>query len=749
MLPFEVGTVGGLVPNAPFTFISSGVKAESAVQQGLSPVTFKENEVEFGGILSGCYLGKDLYFSHRSFIYKLVGKSISLFAGRFEAGTTETHRYRVSFGREIQLACKGNTIYAADTHNHRILSLSTDGAVKNLAGTGVSGLAADGATAATSQINEPSSMTFDGEGLLIFAEDKNHRIRKIDKNGKLQTVVGGGATLGDTTAAAAQLVNPVGVAWHKDLGVVFSEVGSHRVRVVKDGNVTTLAGIGSHGKSADGATAVASQIATPVRVAVTKSGEVVFSEAFSGVRSIESGLLQTVTGGTYTPPMATYLIPDAGTTQQAIDMLSNPIYHTLIPTEGGIVTNSLAGLVQVGTDNKTLLGASTAVSCSPSRDAEKARLLQPGVLSFNGSGQPFWMDRLTGLNEDLVLQTFETVEEKLKIKALSGCTPGPSIDGIPMDAKKRFDFVEMFKTYFQNGGLGSMRPNGTGLLFANPADNKIYSIANNGVLTATHGTGTAASTGDGGDSSLAAFYHPSAIAKGPSDSLYVIEGGDPTGSPGVGFRIRKIAANGTVTKIAGTGFPWDPTDPGTTPPSTDGTLALAASIIPTAIESLANGEVLFAEPGLIRKIKLDGTIATLAGTGIVGFDGDGTNALTKKVSYVTNLRIDEDEIIWFIDSANSRVRRLIPDGSGGHSLESFYGQAGQPDCATGLTKGTASSNEIDLALQGSLASLCQGLPLAFDIYDQCSSTPAFKKIMISQSFFDFANLVEIKLACTP
>jgi hypothetical protein len=592
-------------------------------------------------------------------------------------------------------------------------------------------------------------MTFDGEGLLLFAEDKNHRIRKIDKNGKLQTIAGGGATAGDTTAAAAQLFNPVGVAWHKDLGVVFSEVGSHRVRVVKDGAVTTLAGIGSHGKSADGATAATSQIATPVRVAITQSGEVIFSEAFSGVRSIESGLLQTITGGTYVPPMATYLIPDSGTTQQAIDMLSNPIYHTLIPTDGGIVTNSLAGLVQVGTDSKTLLGATSQVSCSPSRGAEKARLLQPGVLSFNGTGQPFWMDRLAGLNEDLVLQTFETVEEKLKIKALSGCTPGPGIDGIPMDAKKRFDFVEMFKTYFQNGGLGSMRPNGSGLLFANPADNKIYTIASDGTLTAAHGTGAAASTGDGGNSSSAAFYHPSAIAKGPADSLYVVEGGDVSLSPAIGFRIRKIAADGTVTKIAGTGFPWDPTDPGTTPPSVDTTNALAANIIPTAVESLDNGEVLFAEPGLIRKIKLDGTITTLAGTGIVGYDGDGANAKTKQVSYVTNLRVDEDDIIWFIDSANSRVRRLIPDGGSGYSIESFYGQAGQPDCATGLTKGTASSSEIDLALQGSLASLCQGLPLAFDIHDQCSATPAFKKIMISQSFFDFANLVEIKLACTP
>ena len=68
-------------------------------------------------------------------------------------------------------------VYVADTRNHRIRTISPEGVVTTLAGSGKAGFA-DGRGAAA-QFNEPLRVALDRAGNLYVADHNNNRIRKI------------------------------------------------------------------------------------------------------------------------------------------------------------------------------------------------------------------------------------------------------------------------------------------------------------------------------------------------------------------------------------------------------------------------------------------------------------------------------------------------------------------------------------------------------------------------------------------
>ena len=81
--------------------------------------------------------------------------------------------------------------------------------------------------------------------------------------------------------------------------------------------------------------------------------------------------------------------------------------------------------------------------------------------------------------------------------------------------------------------------------------------------------------------------------------------------------VRKIAANGTITTVAGNGTPGF---------AGDGGAAASAQINgPFGLAVDAAGNLYIADTGnnVVRKVSPDGTISTVAGTGTAGYLGDG------------------------------------------------------------------------------------------------------------------------------
>lgn len=83
-----------------------------------------------------------------------------------------------------------NRFYLARKSTHQIISLDPDsGDIVVLAGTGAPGYNGD-RLAEEAQINQPTDVTVDAQGVIYFTDTGNHLLRKITTDGKLITIAG-------------------------------------------------------------------------------------------------------------------------------------------------------------------------------------------------------------------------------------------------------------------------------------------------------------------------------------------------------------------------------------------------------------------------------------------------------------------------------------------------------------------------------------------------------------------------------
>lgn len=133
----------------------------------------------------------------------------------------------------------------------RIVRMSSDGKLSVIAGTGVCGYSGDGGPAAAAQLNDPGGIAFDSAGNLYFADANNHRIRRIDRNGLIETVAGTGVMgYNDGPAAQAQLQFPLGMGMTSSGLLYFADMtcqcsnppapGRVRALNLSTGTLTTL-----------------------------------------------------------------------------------------------------------------------------------------------------------------------------------------------------------------------------------------------------------------------------------------------------------------------------------------------------------------------------------------------------------------------------------------------------------------------------------------------------------------------------
>lgn len=87
---------------------------------------------------------------------------------------------------------KVNNVFIADYLNQVIRKIDSNGIITTIAGNGKRGFSGDGRLATHAELNSPVQITKDNEGNLYIADRFNYRIRKVDTNGIITTVVGNG-----------------------------------------------------------------------------------------------------------------------------------------------------------------------------------------------------------------------------------------------------------------------------------------------------------------------------------------------------------------------------------------------------------------------------------------------------------------------------------------------------------------------------------------------------------------------------
>jgi hypothetical protein len=84
------------------------------------------------------------------------------------------------------------TVYIGDSGNARILALSPVGDITLVAGGNGAGFAGDGGPAVQAQLRDVSGIVVDADGELVFGDLRNYRVRRIDSNGVIDTLIGSG-----------------------------------------------------------------------------------------------------------------------------------------------------------------------------------------------------------------------------------------------------------------------------------------------------------------------------------------------------------------------------------------------------------------------------------------------------------------------------------------------------------------------------------------------------------------------------
>jgi hypothetical protein len=172
-----------------------------------------------------------------------------------------------------------------------------------------------------------------------------------------------------------------------------------------------------------------------------------------------------------------------------------------------------------------------------------------------------------------------------------------------------------------------------------------------GVITRVAGTvGTAGSAGDDGPATDAQLNDPFGVAV-TSDGGFLI--GDLVNNV-----VRKVSADGVITRVAGT--------TGTSGSAGDGGPATDAQLNgPIGVAVTADGGFLIADQNnaVVRKVSADGVITRVAGTtGTSGSAGDDGPATDAQLDTPTGVAVTADGGFLIADFFNSRVRKVSAGG---------------------------------------------------------------------------------------
>jgi sugar lactone lactonase YvrE len=254
-------------------------------------------------------------------------------------------------------------------------------------------------------------------------------------------------------------------------------------------------------------------------------------------------------------------------------------------------------------------------------------------------------------------------------------TPGYSGDGGPANAAQ-FEFSKSQNA--QPDGRMAIDAQGN-VYVVMGVRHVVRRVAPDGTVTTFAGNGTAGHSGDGGPATSARLNFPADVAVGPDGSVFI--------SDSLNHVIRRVAPDGTISTWAGT--------PGATGyAGDDGAAGGAVFDHPSGIEVDADGNVYVCDRGnsVIRVVTSDapgdvplpvdpvvieqpsrggapkdgvaGTISTYAGSGVLGFNGEGRPALDTDLYWPQDVGVDPATgLVHFLDWNNHRVRRVEDDGS--------------------------------------------------------------------------------------
>lgn len=599
-------------------------------------------------------------------VVTLLAGQRTQFPGPAVDGIGEAARFNGPRGLALDA---GGNLYVADYYNALIRKITPAGAVTTYAGTRGSEGSTDG-PAAGARFKRPNGLAFDATGALYVADTENHTIRKISSDGEVTTVAGLAGMPGSTDGVGAQarFNSPWGLAFDRagDLYIADSFNSTIR-RMTPAGVVTTISGAAGVTGSADGP-GPSARFDRPLGLAFAQDGTLYVAESYNnfiiragfpaGADTIPFVLAppinQTTTpgqpaiftvgmGGTPAPALqwqrsanggATWsnLADDAvfsGVTTASLRVsdttlaMHGHVFRAVATTPLGVTaTDPVALLVNTAFVFSTLAGKAGETG-STDGTGDAARFTTMGGVALDPAGNIYVTD--------LATHVIRKITQAGVVTTWAGA-PGSAGSADGNGRAARFDHPH-----------GLAADSAGNLYVADRGNHTIRRIAPDATVTTLAGTAGSFGFVDG-VGAAARFHSPSGIAVDARGTLYVADANND--------RVRKITADRSVSVLAG-----DPN--GLSEADGTGMNAHFHDLIDVAVDAGFNVYVL--ETGQIRKILPSGLVTRIAGSSGSGGNIDGPGARAR-FGFALGLAVDRTGNLFVTGSLEQTIRRLTPAG---------------------------------------------------------------------------------------
>ena len=682
-LSLLAGTVAALAQPYTMATIAGGSPLPTPVAAVAAPIGQPQRPAVDG---SG-----NLYFSSSHCVFKVDSSGVlTLVAGTSRPGYSgdggPALQAQLNSPQGLVLDSSGN-LYIADSGNDRVRMVSPGGIITTIAGTGTKGYSGDFGPAISAELRLPSAVRFDSSGNLYIADCANHSIRKVDTSGIITSVAGIGYAgySGDTLAAVtAQLNGPQDMVLDTAGNIYIADTNNNLVRkiAIADSTISIYAGVTSTSTSGDGSQANTVPLRGPSALALDSTGNLYIVENTNNkVRKVGTdGIISTVAGdGTFN------FGGDGGQATKA--QMAGPLGMCLYSSGNLYITdpwNYRVRKLASGGTISTVAGNGGSRYLGDGGPALLAQLNQPYGIAVDSAGNVYFSEygnsRVRKITPDGGITTVagngtygSSGDGGQATKAQLAAPAGLALDtagnlyiaDADSSCVRRVSSSGVIVTVAGNGTYGSSGDGGQAtsaslrtpygvtvdasgnLYIADALANRVRRVTPDGIIATVAGSGALGFTGDGNQATKARLRLPFAVAVDASGTLYIADTGNN--------RIRQVISNGVITTIAGNGIAGY---------GGDGGLAKNAQVVgPTALTADANGNLYIGgiSANRLRQIA-GGSISTIGGAGVLGYSGDGGDALAAQVNGLGGVAVDAAGNIYLADTGNNAVRvmRITP-----------------------------------------------------------------------------------------
>ena len=192
--------------------------------------------------------------------------------------------------------------------------------------------------------------------------------------------------------------------------------------------------------------------------------------------------------------------------------------------------------------------------------------------------------------------------------------------------------------------------NSGNIFFSDPLNDRIWKINTGGIASVYAGTGAYGSTGDGGPATSAQIQGAYWLTIDNAGNLYFIDNLES---------VRKIDASSIISTIITPAQITASTGGGDGGLLSAATFAQITGFVP---DNAGNFYISDYFSGVVRKVNNAGIISTIAGTGVIGYSGDGGPATMAQLNDPYGVSFDNAGNIYIPDNGNNRIRKIDAAG---------------------------------------------------------------------------------------